>query len=131
METECSAAGNSNLQRNHLENDQQRTTASASYANANAIQTTNNPIPRNDQIDAIEQMSLYFFFFHSRRFNEQNTAVLTVVFDYIPFSAIQQAYKVIKRFTFYDCTIAFRRMSRKQISNAKIVSYSLLNYCQL
>ena len=54
-----------------------------------------------------------------------------VVFDYIPFSAIQQAYKVIKRFTFYDCTIAFRRMSRKQISNAKIVSYSLLNYCQL
>ena len=72
METECSAAGNSNLRRNHLENDQQPTASSTAYANANAIHTTNNPIPRNGGIEAIEQMSLYFFI--PLQFNEQKTA---------------------------------------------------------
>ena len=72
METECASAGSSNLRRNHLENDnQQPATASAAYANANAIHTTNNPIPRNGGIEAIEQMSLYFFI--PLQFNEQKT----------------------------------------------------------
>lgn len=59
METEFSAAGNSNLGRNHLEDDQQ---ATAAYANA--IHTTNNSIPRNDgnRDEAIKQMSLYCTF---------------------------------------------------------------------
>ena len=71
METECASAGSSNLRRDHLENDNQQPATSAAYTNANAIQTTNNPIPRNGGIEAIEQMSLYFFI--PLQFNEQKT----------------------------------------------------------